>query len=240
MSGLFYEFDPGGDVVFVLKDVPHSLPHSLGDLAASDLSGRHDSRQPRPPNTPAPGPSIGMVNEVKPRSLHIQASSKHMTLASPQFMRTFQHGFREGTALHSVGHVEIPIYDWKPLPFLLLMAILHGRNRLVPRALSLHRLAEMAVLVDYYECYDAVVILSDLWIEAVGQDRPYLCGEKLMEWLCITWVFQRGIDFSLITGTIQLEIGGVITANNLPVPAAIIGMYYPSMIISAALKRNEK
>lgn len=53
------------------------------------------------------------------------------------------------------------------MPFLILMMILHGRTRAVPRKISSKRLSEMAVLVDYYECYEAVEVFSDMWIDAL-------------------------------------------------------------------------
>lgn len=58
------------------------------------------------------------------------------------------------------------------MSFLILMMIIHGRTRAVPRKLSLKRLSEMAVLVDYYECYEAVELFSDMWVPMEQRHIP--------------------------------------------------------------------
>ncbi|KAB8279777.1 hypothetical protein BDV30DRAFT_232899 [Aspergillus minisclerotigenes] len=213
MPDILYEFDPDGDVTFIIENAPGFLPHNLSDLNAFLLSQPYS-------NTDVELAEI--AKSVESPSLHIRASSNHLMLASPQFKRTFQHGFKEGTELRSAGHVEVPICDWKPLLFLLLMAILHGQNQLVPRRLCMLRLTEMAVLVDYYECYEAVAIVFSLWVEATEKERPRFSTKQSMEWLCITWVFQRGHGFNSITVNILKNSRGKITANNLPIPTKII------------------
>ncbi|KAB8206372.1 hypothetical protein BDV34DRAFT_224425 [Aspergillus parasiticus] len=215
MPDIVYEFDPDGDVTFIIKDAPESLPHNLSDFNATLLSQLYTNDADLSPAQTA--------KSAESPSLHIRVSSKHLTLASSQFRRTFQHGFKEGTELRSAGHVEVPICAWKPLPFLLLMAILHGQNQLVPRKLCWRHLTEMAVLVDYYECYKAVAIISSLWVEDIEKERPRLSTKESMEWLCVTWVFQRDHEFNAITINILQDSRGKITANNLPIPTEIIG-----------------
>ncbi|KAE8318385.1 hypothetical protein BDV41DRAFT_375145 [Aspergillus transmontanensis] len=143
-------------------------------------------------------------------------------LASAQFKRTFQNGFQEGNELRSVGHVKVPICDWEPVPFLLLMAILHGRTQLVPQTLHFDWLKAMAILVDYYECYEAVAMVSDLWTKAFEREQSTLAEESPMEWLFITWAFRKGDAFESITKSIQLEHKKDISSEELPIPAEII------------------
>ncbi|KAE8405376.1 hypothetical protein BDV37DRAFT_96435 [Aspergillus pseudonomiae] len=157
MSTILYQFDPDGDVTFIMERAPKSLPQNLSDLNASLLSKCYVSSQ------------SGLA---KPSglSLHIRASSKHLILASPQFRATFRNGFQEGNELRSAGQIEMPICDWEPVPFLLLMAIFHGQTRLVPHSLCFNWLRDMAVLVDYYQCYEAVAMASDLWTREFGKE----------------------------------------------------------------------
>ncbi|OGM39570.1 hypothetical protein ABOM_011782 [Aspergillus bombycis] len=179
MSNILYQFDPDGDVTFIIERAPKSLPQSLSDLNASLLSKSYASRLD-------PAKTSGL-------SLHIRASSKHLILASPQFRATFQNGFQEGNELRSAGHIEMRIGDWEAVPFLLLMAILHGRTRLVPQSLCLGWLTKMAVLVDYYQCYEAVAM-----------------------------AFLKDQAFKFVTKHIQLEHTEKVFANNLAIPAKVI------------------
>ncbi|KAF5866307.1 hypothetical protein ETB97_012473 [Aspergillus alliaceus] len=143
-------------------------------------------------------------------------------LASPHFKRTFQKGFQEGNELQSTGYVKITTHDWKPLPFLLLMAILHGQSQLVPRKLPLRRLTEMAILVDYYECYEAVAMFADLWTEGIEERQQKLSMGNAIKWLCIAWVFRQNRAFKDITRHLQLESKERVTPNGLPIPTNLI------------------
>ena len=156
--------------------------------------------------------------------LQIRASSKHLTLSSPQFERTLQQGFREGNELQSTGCLELPIEDWEAMPFLILMMIIHGRMRAVRREISLKRLSEMAVLVDYYECYEVVEVFSDMWIHA-GQER--MSGLSTIidkeRWLFISWVFQRSAIFRESSRSLQCEEKDNLLTQELPIPGHVRG-----------------
>ncbi|KAE8331168.1 hypothetical protein BDV39DRAFT_201310 [Aspergillus sergii] len=214
MPDILYDFDPDGDVTFIIEFAPKFLPHNLSDLDCSLLS--------KPYTRDKSSSLVQPAKSADSPSLHIRASSKHLMLASAQFKRTFQNGFQEGNELRSVGHVKIPICGWEPVPFLLLMAIFHGQTHLVPKSPHFKWLTEMAILVDYYECYRAIAILSGLWTRDFEKKQLTLAEETPMEWLCITWVFRRNYAFSLVTGRIQLESEGKIMTNHLPIPAGII------------------
>ncbi|KNG81169.1 hypothetical protein ANOM_010680 [Aspergillus nomiae NRRL 13137] len=208
MPNILYQFDPDGDVTFIMERAPNSLPQNLGDLNASLLSKCYVSQSD-------PAKNSGL-------SLHIRASSKHLVLASPQFRATFQNGFQEGNELRSVGHIEMLICDWEPVPFLLLMAIFHGQTRLVPHSLCFNWLRDMAVLVDYYQCYEAVAMAAALWTREFEKKQSTIARENPMEWLCITWALRKNQAFEFVTKHIQLEHTEKIFANKLAIPAKVI------------------
>ncbi|KAL4938777.1 hypothetical protein BDV06DRAFT_200144, partial [Aspergillus oleicola] len=67
-------------------------------------------------------------------------------------------------------------------------------------------LTNLAVLVDYYECYDAVAVFVNLWISSLRHDVPTALDTaalsfipfnfKALDWLLIAWVFQDQTNIS--------------------------------------------
>ncbi|CAI7590852.1 unnamed protein product [Penicillium bialowiezense] len=54
------------------------------------------------------------------------------------------------------GYVELAIIGCKPHTLLLILNAIHGRARKLPREISLEKVAEAAVAVDYYQCAEAL------------------------------------------------------------------------------------
>lgn len=158
------------------------------------------------------------------RHLQIRASSKHLTLASPQFGRTLQNGFQEGTELRATGCLTFPVRDWEARPILILMLIIHHRARVVPRLPSLDRLVEVARLVDYYECHEPVEVFSRSWLSGLnfhlGDPSSLNEAEK---WLFVSWVFNQSRSFLASSKYLESRSTSVIAFTRLPVPSAIQG-----------------
>ncbi|EIT81581.1 hypothetical protein AFCA_004352 [Aspergillus flavus] len=243
MDEVIYTLDPEGDIFLVLDNVTENLPGSLWDIEDSTLAGFPNSSmhpEPLPEHTEDIGNSEEenravevdyredtdqSVNLPKDRQhveqhLRIRASSKHLTLACPQFKRTLQPGFQEGNELKSKGYLEIPVQDWPALPFLIVAMIIHGRTRTVPRKVSLERLAEIAVIVDYYECYEAVEIFSDMWINTLAE-RPMESVSDAEKWLFISWAFQQDTIFESSSKYLQLRYTTNMATIPYPIPSSV-------------------
>ncbi|KAH7350765.1 hypothetical protein BKA65DRAFT_498940 [Rhexocercosporidium sp. MPI-PUGE-AT-0058] len=83
----------------------------------------------------------------------MQISTKHMSLASPVFKTILSHGFAKGEALQNNGEAEIPLPNDDPTTFTVLLDVIHGRGRRVPRDLDLKTLALVQVAVDKYQLH---------------------------------------------------------------------------------------
>ena len=245
MDDLVYELDPKGDVFLILDNVSQDLPDNLRDITTS--SGWPDGlSNPAPPegdqnksgkkaDEGGQGIEVGSVNipECLPRRrLQIRASSKHLILASPQFERSLQDGFQEGTTLKATGCLEFPVRDWEAIPFLILMLIIHHRTRRVPREISLDRLVEIAQLVDYYECYEAVEAFSGSWlfnlrIKSLSSNpwKSFTLDEAVKS-LFVSWVFNEAKVFEMSSRYLESRSKGTVTFSRLPVPCAIQGEFY--------------
>jgi len=102
------------------------------------------------------------------------------------------------------------------------MNIMHGKNRNVPKSISLEMFAQIAVLVDYYECHEVVEIYSDMWTANLRKEFPETYSRKLVFWICISWVFRQPAEFKKATNVALKHSEGMIETMELPIPERII------------------
>lgn len=83
----------------------------------------------------------------------------------------------------------------------MLLNILHLRFRQVPRSLSLEFLAKLAMLVDYYRCWEAFDLIAEVWITDLRARYagPTTYGRELMLWMLVSWVSKLKTEFNLST-----------------------------------------
>jgi hypothetical protein len=99
--------------------------------------------------------------------IRFRLSSRHLISASPYFRRMLTGPWKEN-ASRADRLYKVTASDWSEDAFKLLMDIVHGNSQNVPRSINLELLAKIAVMVDYYKCYDVVKFYSDTWIEGLG------------------------------------------------------------------------
>lgn len=160
----------------------------------------------------------------------MQVSSKHMMLASPVFKAMLTHSFQEGTTLHEAGHVEVPLPDEDPVVITMILDIIHGRGRRLPRVVPLKMLALLAATVDKYQLQDPVAVFSDIWIKNAANDIKGQDQEGLFLWLSITWVFQDAERFHKVTDILIREGKGDDCgplSDELPIPQKVLGNITP-------------
>ncbi|KAH7024558.1 uncharacterized protein B0I36DRAFT_424466 [Microdochium trichocladiopsis] len=198
MADHTYEIDPDGDVVLTLRNpnapfavcpVEPEVERAL-DAPLPNIEHSGDSPVPEPPAEATPEPKV-----------HIRLSSRHLILASPVFKKMLQGGWQESVPDVRREYI-LGATDWDIEALVVLMHVIHGRTRAVPR--------HIAVLVDYYECHEAVDIVASLWTEP-----------DLILWLLVAWVFQLLEPFNTITTTLIMTMTGPVSALGLPIPEAI-------------------
>lgn len=231
MPETLHIFDPDGDVDFVYtiisdqKSVPddNAKPESCNEDPARDpqTSGTGD----QPAATEGNGEQ-GKADSNEVRRVRLRASSKHLTLASPVFRRMFTGDWRESRNLAAGERAEIKGENWvveQVDAMLILMNIIHGHGRKVPRDITLDTLAEIAVLVDYYECYEAVDVMTEIWIDKLLKSMPSTYGKDIISWIFISWVFQRPSSFTSATSIAATQSQQRIDPGDLPIPQRILG-----------------
>ncbi|KAF3016990.1 hypothetical protein E8E15_006155 [Penicillium rubens] len=152
-------------------------------------------------------PSVDAIEGNVPREhTRFQVSSKHLSLASDYFKRMLKACWAEGAALSTKGSAEIPVNDCKPEILLIILNIIHGRSRQVPRKLSLPQLTDIAVATDFFQCHEALEVFAGIWIQDLKPLILSSFSEDTKKWIMIAWVFKSN-DILRQTETIAMQKG---------------------------------
>ena len=104
------------------------------------------------------------------------------------------------------------------------MRIIHGKTGLVPRTVTLDFVTDIAVMVDYYHCHEAVEVwVESVWLPGLGDSLPTKYGRDLVCRLFISHVFSELDVFLKLTEIALRETRGPLQTLNLPFPAAYLG-----------------
>jgi len=153
----------------------------------------------------------------------VRVSSRHLMLASPYFSRMLKGKWKEGNTIQTTGFVSVEVEDVDADALVILMDIIHGRTRSVPKAVDLEMLAKMAVLVDMYECAEVVEIFTDMWIAHLQTALPSVYSRDAVLWICISWVFRQHDAFRSVTSAALKYSNGPIQPLGLPIPSRVVG-----------------
>jgi hypothetical protein len=161
--------------------------------------------------------------------IHFHVCSGNLMSASPWFNRVLKKdGWMESNRNDKDRRFRISAEDWDEGAFLILMNIFHLRNRDVPRTVSLEMLAKIAILVDYYNCGEAIELFSAMWIADLrGQvPIPTIYDRTLVLWIWISWVFKRVDLFKQSTCIAIEQCTESMQTLGLPIPSWITGTYF--------------
>lgn len=191
-------FDPDGDVFLLLQK-----------QMATDTDSESED---------------GSTKDAPAYDIRMQVSSKHLILASSVFKSMLQGHFVEGQTLRSTGSLDLPLPDDDPDAFTILLNVIHGRSSDVPQKVGLSLMIEIAILVDKYQLLEAVGLCSDRWIGPLESDFIPDDDEDMIAWLSIFWVFRNEYLFQFTTQMLLRGSRGIVNADNLPIPQALVGM----------------
>ncbi|EKJ72064.1 hypothetical protein FPSE_07754 [Fusarium pseudograminearum CS3096] len=153
--------------------------------------------------------------------IRMLVSGKHLELASPIFKTMLTGPFIEGNA-DSSGVRRITASDWDPQAFYIVLSIMHGYHRDVPRSISFDLLVKVAMIANYYDCLESVEVYTDMWLKTFESELPEVYGRDCILYLFLSWVFSRPIMFQRMTQLALRHSQKVIEAEDFPLPADII------------------
>ncbi|KAM5467099.1 hypothetical protein MauCBS54593_005719 [Microsporum audouinii] len=225
--------DPSGEVKIILSNA--NTPFAVWDESLSPQNTRPDGFETT--STMKAAGSGQMINQgaagedsvgqsldedQTKRHICIQASAKHLVLASPVFKRMLADGWKEGATLSEQGSVEVTADGWDPQVFLIWLKIIHCQHHDVPRQLSLEVLAKIAVISDYYECKSVLGFFSETWISSLETSIPTKYSRDLILWMWVCWYFQLRSQFREATLIAMEHAISPIPSLELPIPAIVI------------------
>ncbi|KAJ8117716.1 hypothetical protein OPT61_g1148 [Boeremia exigua] len=200
MAPTVHVVDPDYDTIVILRDASSRFAEAEAKCETGDASPAADNMK---------------------REVHYHVSSRHLQVASSWFKRAMAKESWAESKLKN-GHYQILAHDWDEKALLMLFNIFHLRNRQVPRAVSLELLAKIAVLVDYYECGEAIELFATMWIEEVKKTAvPTTYCRDLVLWIWIAWVFGLSERFETATTVAIKEGRQTMSALQLPIPASV-------------------
>ncbi|KAG6174849.1 hypothetical protein E4U35_005480 [Claviceps purpurea] len=184
----------------------------------------------------------GERNEVQ-----FRLCSRHLALASPVFKTMLNGSWKESSPPSDQSHgsaktraptqngtdcqvrYELAATEWDAEDFLLLMNIVHGRNRQVPYSVDLETLGRIAVLVDYYQCQEVTQFVAEFWIDKIYYTFPATYGRNCVTWMFVSWVFTRGEFFEKMTLLAIRTCEGGLGTINLPFPPMLLSTATPHL-----------
>lgn len=209
-----YVVDPEGDVLLHLRFSPDKPFAPWTANGSSSI---------------APDPASTSLGE-----LQVTVSSKHLALASPYFnamlMGRWLESARRADGLRHVSLNEEEGFD--PNALMILMDIIHGKNKKVPRAVSLEMLAKISVLVDYFQCDESLEVWAQLWITELVESFPTSFNRNLVLWILVCSIFKYQSLFQSATQTAITDGTGPIRTLMLPISESIVGEFFGLFEIS--------
>jgi hypothetical protein len=161
-------------------------------------------------------------------------------LASRYFHTILGGDFPRAMTLRTGGNVTIPLQDDLD-SMIILLNIIHGAGRKVPRQVSLDVLSKLAVLVSKFEMLSTVEFFSDTWIDNLqrgGLPKGY--NENVLPLVFVFWVFDRPDEFRDMTRLAQRESTEKLEddVGNMPILHGIIGKSQSHRLEVSALTFN--
>ncbi|EHK19697.1 uncharacterized protein TRIVIDRAFT_181786, partial [Trichoderma virens Gv29-8] len=222
----FYEIDPIGDTLLILHNA--NAPFAVVP-AQEERSESGSALDDKPTGEPQNADSKPKEEDSKPQdadskpTLQMRLSSKHLALASKYFQKLTTSNMKETTPEYGYSFV-INANDWDEKALLVLMNIIHGRTTKVPRSVDLEMLAKIAVLVEYYQCHEAVEFFAKTWLGPLSTSIiiPKEGERNFMLRLVVCLVFSENFNFWLLTKTIIWGSKKPINSLGLPIQQDII------------------
>ncbi|KAI1637055.1 hypothetical protein F4809DRAFT_606854 [Biscogniauxia mediterranea] len=228
--------DPNGDLLIIVTastdafaawDGPQHDTTSASEDETDRDSGDEEDRANEAMKKKGVASNTDDNNRNTPsNTLRMKASSSHLALASQRFGRMLKNAWPDLAVIHEedgLRHWETEAVDLAA--FEIVMDVIHGHNRRVPRAVDLEMLAKVAVIVDDLQCREAVEIFVDMWLSKLEESAPprgLSYSRDLVLWIFIASVFSHDEIFRSCTYTAVMETTGPISSLELPIRGKII------------------
>ncbi|KAL3457523.1 hypothetical protein BJX64DRAFT_293013 [Aspergillus heterothallicus] len=222
--------DPSGEVILVVRNPVAQFQPTPPEPSESDTDtdARPPSKRARVSRKTGKA-SVDIQeqgqNHKDPKciEIRIQVSGKHLSLGSPVFHETLNGDRKNGKFFREDGCMELRVDDWDIDAFLVVLYILHAQTHKVRHAVTLERLARIAVIANHYQC-EGVATFSHVWY--TGVEFPPVIGadpELILTSIWVAFYFRWQEEFELFTRWCMELSHEEISSPKFPIPAQIIG-----------------
>lgn len=165
---------------------------------------------------------VGEHKNDSPRcEMHV--SSAHLSQSSKYFRALLSGSFREASGHSASDSRRIDLDEVPVEPFVILMKILHHRNRSLPKVVSAELLYQLCVMIDMYEMHEATSLWTDQWFANASYQIPQKYSTSLRHWAFICYVLQKEESFKKVTANLQRYFVEGADADEIPLPAKFDG-----------------
>ncbi|UKZ79663.1 hypothetical protein TrVFT333_007423 [Trichoderma virens FT-333] len=217
MEPIVYRIDGDGDTILILQNAnraigargedpvwENALPEALTDeLQLSEFEVRAPTSE-----------------DNDQREMWMLLSSEKLALVSPM-CREMQPSSQPDIVPFTYKYLLVARH-WDEKALEMVMNIIHGHTANVPANISLEMLANIAVIVDHFQCHQTVKPFADKWISRLKESFPTCYRRSLVLRLYISWVFLDSFDFAAFTAMVIRESRGPMHTLGLPIPKSII------------------
>ncbi|KAF2872726.1 hypothetical protein BDV95DRAFT_594042 [Massariosphaeria phaeospora] len=156
------------------------------------------------------------------KKIHFHVSSRHLILASLYFRGLLGEEWGTHPRDEKGRFILEELTEWGAETFGILLCIIHGKARRVPRSLDLAAIAEIASMVDYYQCEEVVEVYFTYWMDNLEEAMSTNYGRSTVLWLWISWVFRDEMKFRITTYVMIRNCRAGMQDLGLPIPDQVL------------------
>lgn len=210
MSGVIHDIDPTGDVILVLSSQRENRDTCLVPATPAQPPVKQESPES---STMLDNPVVGYLSS----RAKYRVSSKHMILASRYMKRSLKR--ITGSDGKLPDPAEVTLLDCNQDALVIILNIIHGYNRGVPRSLDIKVLVNIANVVRYLECQEVVDTFAYIWLQKVreAQDPKAI----VPDWVYASYVLGDSKAFQMATKSVQRHKSSSLHRFNPPIPSRI-------------------
>ncbi|KAI9900766.1 hypothetical protein N3K66_005028 [Trichothecium roseum] len=233
MKQSFTCLDPDGDVELILRrpnfhgivepppvEDPNAFEQQVASLASLVFPSQDDSNEWKP-----------FKEDGSDTEIEIRASSSHLCLASPVFRKMLRGEWKESQR-SSTGMHRVIAEEWNARAFIIVLDIIHGHHRTLPRSVPLELLAKIAAISNYYACEEIVEVFGGAWHARLPRVLPTFLSKDFEPRLNINYVFGQWVQAMHLAQTALMGSEKPIIMPNSPVPDAIFTAIEDKRIIT--------
>lgn len=117
--------------------------------------------------------------------------------------------------------------DFPPMPLTMVLTIIHGKTRYIPDIVSPAVLADVASIVEYLECHDALDFFGRNWLSRYTEinELPTSMDEELVQLIHISFTFDNKAIFEQSTETAIRHSPGDVPTYDLPIQEDVLSKF---------------